>query len=670
MRFAAGNFSDHSACWLAQLVAESCKSMCMQIYQPSTLSTTTLPSEQQQQQQQRPQHQIKSKSELQQITSDHLKERRNFNSDREFWNLFSCNSQKWPMTIMSQIDEEPTNDSGNNITGPSSRRFDQQQQGRRYDLVIFAASGTVGRFLVEEMALVVDKHYSSNSQQQQQTSVATSTMNLKELRDPLQFAQQSNGGGTNTSTRRVSVPQYMDSINWAIAGRSAVRLSDTLCKAEISTGVSNLSSQVPVILADLDHHRSLLEMCSKTGLVINCAGPYSSDGEALIRACLETRTNYIDLSHETSFCERVRVNYNAMARRNNVYIMNGCGFQSMSAEMGLNFIKQVVDGQIGEVKIMLNLNDTKALVKQDGGRRRACDRRSCGIISLGMWNSLLLEKSQSKNAQPTNATKTLTGDNKYSQTETPNDSKDRQKYLLRKDTQTLVRDLVEFKNKKASGWLQLIRGFNEGSRRYCLPVNSFTSDESQLTRGEMNNYESRQPDLDDGWTPVICTSYLSLRNFYEVLALFLWVLVFNVVVRIPLFRSLMRFAPSVVTLGRVTSSSSSKYIDRDSLNHIKFCQTFIAYGTPGDDSGDPLEKREKNLKRKQEQLLVARVVGPEPNHVATATFAIQAALAMLLERDHLPSGGGVLTPGAAFSETNIIYQLKRRNIKFEVLKKA
>lgn len=196
------------------------------------------------------------------------------------------------------------------------------------------------------------------------------------------------------------------------------------------------------------------------------------------------------------------------------------------------------------------------------------------------------------------------------------------------------------------------------------------SDESQLTRGEMNNYELRQPDLGDGWRPVICTSYLSLRNIYEVVALFLWMLFFNVLVQIPIFRSLMRMAPSLSTFGHVSSSSSGKYIDRDALSHVKFCQTFIAYGTPGDDSGDPLEKRQKHLKRKQEQLLVARVVGPEPNHVATATFAIQAALAMILERDHLVAGGGVLTPGAAFSETNIIYQLRRRNIKFEVLKKA
>lgn len=612
--------------------------------------------------------------------SEKYHEKRIFDSRREFWNLFNGYSNLNQMMMMSQIHEE-TSVNGDIIDSsrPSSLAHQQssqhQEDARPFDLILFGASGTVGRFLVEEMALVIDKHYSSSSSSSSHLqSVVTSTLNLKELRDPLQFAQhQFDSGGAinnnNNSARRVSVPRYVDGISWAIAGRSAVRLSDTLCKAEISTGVKELSTKVPVILADLNHHRSLLEMCAKSQLVINCAGPYTSDGEALIRACLDTRTNYIDLAHENNFVERIRQNYHATARRNKVYIMNGCGFQSMSAEMGLNYIKQVVDGQIDEVKIMLNLNDTKALVRsamEDGGCQRANDRAPCGIITLGMWNSLIIERSQGS----LNNVKMLEGNTAKYLEETPNELRSRQKHLLRKDTQTLVRDLVEFRNKKASGWLQLIKGFNEGGRRYCLPINSYTSDESQLTRGEMNHYELREPDLAEGWRPIICTSYLSLRNIYEVLVLFLWMLLFEVFVRFSVSRKFMQLAPSLSTLGKVTSSSSSKHIDRDSLNHIKFCQTFIAYGTPGDNSGDPLEKREKHLKRKQEQLLVARVVGPEPNHVATATFAVQAALAMILEKDHLPAGGGVLTPGVAFSDTNIIYQLKRRNIKFEVLKKA
>ena len=125
-------------------------------------------------------------------------------------------------------------------------------------------------------------------------------------------------------------------------------------------------------------------------------------------------------------------------------------------------------------------------------------------------------------------------------------------------------------------------------------------------------------------------------------------------------------------LGRLEKNiSSSQSIEKDSLSHIKFRnQTSIGHGLPSDESADPLERRDKYSCKKRVRLPVSRVFGCKPNRIATATFAIQAAMTLLTGRDHLPRIGGAPTPGAALSETNIIYQLRKRNIKLEAIKKA
>lgn len=610
-------------------------------------------------------------------------------------------------------------------------------ESRRFDLVIFAASGCVGKFLVEEMALVAEKHFSGNQSNSGSPPTSSSLAGQQQ-----QFAQQ--------ALRRRSVPSSSmadNAISWAIAGRSAIKLSETLCRAELSTGVRGLSGSIPVLLADLNHQKSLVDMCQKSSMVINCAGPYSELGaEVLIQACLETKTHYIDLAHEVTFVELMKQKYSTQAKEAGVFILNGCGFQSMSAEMGLNFTKQVADGTIEQVKIILSMSDTSALPKSATSNK--C-RRASGIISEGMWNSLLAEKAQEMSVEDRLRVKMAARDELAYQLEQEQQveeerrekllkatqgQKDRRKQvagsgptssstptaqpqspaaspastssanglvssvtkqtksitaklLERKDTQTLVKDLVQFRNRSVSlAWpLRLIQSFQgKSGRGYCWPIDNMSSDESQLIRSEMDTYELRGPDLDsdEGWRPIRCSTFLSVKNFTQLSLLFIWLLLFQMLVKFSLFRYAMRKFPQLVSLGHVTSSSAlsgassqrssngQQSIERDSLSHIKFCQTFIAYGMPSEDSADPLGGRAGSSSRTPVQLLVSRVVGPEPNHVATATLAIQAAITLLTERDHLPCPGGVLTPGAAFCETNIIYQLRKRNIKFEVLKKA
>lgn len=57
-------------------------------------------------------------------------------------------------------------------------------------------------------------------------------------------------------------------------------------------------SSVGVIVADVGDEKSLLEMCAQTKLVINCCGPYRLYGEPVVKAAVENKANYIDISGE------------------------------------------------------------------------------------------------------------------------------------------------------------------------------------------------------------------------------------------------------------------------------------------------------------------------------------------------------------------------------------
>jgi short subunit dehydrogenase-like uncharacterized protein len=114
---------------------------------------------------------------------------------------------------------------------------------------------------------------------------------------------------------------------------------------------------------------------------------------------------------------------------------------------------------------------------------------------------------------------------------------------------------------------------------------------------------------------------------------------------------LIRFA-SIFTLGRVRRHPSKERIDKAS-----FCIEFTALG---DKDG---EVKTKKLK----------ISGPDPSYISTAILASQCAVTLLesLEMRKQGSGvllfsGGVLTPAAAFHNTDIVHRLISRGIRFEL----
>ena len=105
-------------------------------------------------------------------------------------------------------------------------------------------------------------------------------------------------GATGFTGRLVA--EYMDneygsSVKWAMAGRSM----DKLVSVRDEMGVSE---DVALVVADSANLGSLKSMATRTKVVLTTVGPYQLYGTALLSACVDAGTDYVDLSGEPDGC--------------------------------------------------------------------------------------------------------------------------------------------------------------------------------------------------------------------------------------------------------------------------------------------------------------------------------------------------------------------------------
>jgi len=97
-------------------------------------------------------------------------------------------------------------------------------------------------------------------------------------------------------------------------------------------------------------------MARKSQVVLNCVGPYRFYGEAVVRACVEGRASYVDISGEPQFLERMQLEYHGAAKDSQIWVVGACGFDSIPADMGTVFLEDSFEGQVNSVETFLNIH--------------------------------------------------------------------------------------------------------------------------------------------------------------------------------------------------------------------------------------------------------------------------------------------------------------------------
>jgi len=76
-------------------------------------------------------------------------------------------------------------------------------------------------------------------------------------------------------------------------------------------------------------------MAARTRLVLNATGPYRFFGEPVVKACIESGADYIDLCGEPEFMERMLLEHHEAAAQAGVVVCHACAFDSVPADMGI-----------------------------------------------------------------------------------------------------------------------------------------------------------------------------------------------------------------------------------------------------------------------------------------------------------------------------------------------
>ncbi len=124
-----------------------------------------------------------------------------------------------------------------------------------------------------------------------------------------------------------------EGLRWAIAGRNPEKLEAVR---------QRLGSDVGVLVADAADAAALSDVARQARVVMSTVGPYLQHGEPLVAACAEAGTDYVDLTGEPEFVDRMWVAHHQTALRTGARLVHSCGFDSIPHDLGAWFtVKQL-----------------------------------------------------------------------------------------------------------------------------------------------------------------------------------------------------------------------------------------------------------------------------------------------------------------------------------------
>lgn len=126
-------------------------------------------------------------------------------------------------------------------------------------------------------------------------------------------------------------------MRWALAGRNRSKLE------ALAEGLMRLSADVQppaILLADSGDAVAVSNIARKARVVISTVGPYIRHGEPLVAACAAAGTDYVDLTGEPEFVDRMWLRHHATAQASGARIVHCCGFDSIPHDLGVLFTLQ------------------------------------------------------------------------------------------------------------------------------------------------------------------------------------------------------------------------------------------------------------------------------------------------------------------------------------------
>ncbi|HEX5525805.1 MAG TPA: saccharopine dehydrogenase NADP-binding domain-containing protein [Solirubrobacterales bacterium] len=141
-------------------------------------------------------------------------------------------------------------------------------------------------------------------------------------------------GGLTADYLAAHAPAEM---RWALVGRSRAKLD------AVAARLAAASPEAPkpdVVVADAADREAMRGVAESTQVVITTVGPYILYGEPLVAACAAAGTDYVDLTGEPEFVDRMWIEHHDEAERSGARLVHCCGFDSIPHDLGAYFTVQ------------------------------------------------------------------------------------------------------------------------------------------------------------------------------------------------------------------------------------------------------------------------------------------------------------------------------------------
>ena len=131
-------------------------------------------------------------------------------------------------------------------------------------------------------------------------------------------------GATGYTGRLVTGELVRRGLDFTLAGRNREKLE------RLS---EELGGGAPVVAAAVDDDAALRDLLAGARAIINCAGPFTLAGDALVRAAVASGTHYVDSTGEQPYMQMVFERHGEAAERAGVALVPAMGFDYVPGDL-------------------------------------------------------------------------------------------------------------------------------------------------------------------------------------------------------------------------------------------------------------------------------------------------------------------------------------------------
>ena len=370
-----------------------------------------------------------------------------------------------------------------------------------------------------------------------------------------------------------------------------------------------------VAVADVADTAALDALCARARVVVSCVGPYRLWGEPVVAACVRAGTDYVDISGEPEFIERMELAYGQAARDAGCLIVSACGFDSVPCDLGTLLTAREVRERAGpggapagvEAYITIGTDDGRSVVGH-------FPTWQCAVMGFGASGELRALRKRARGALP-------------------------------------VPVIAGPKMGVRRGWHQ--RAELPGRHAYPFP-----GSDASIIKRTMAYLGAHPADAEQGFKPVHAAVYLTVSSAWYKFLFSCYGLLFGLLASKKWGRNLLLRYPALFSYGAFTEMGPTD----DDIDHTTVRVDFFGTGySTAPNAGAPPGPPDVKVH--------CQLNGPEPGYALCSRVCAAAAMTLVDddERTRAMPAGGVLTAAAAFGRTGLMERCAKRGVTFEVL---